>query len=490
MIISWKSISCVILLALAICLGATHSVSAGTFVFNRNLSFGSIGQDVKELQKYLNSNNFLVARLSFGSPGKETTFFGSLTKAALIKFQKAKKIIPSIGFFGPITRKVVNDSNKESVPAENIATPPTTVIPDNAIRYSIGGTITGISGPVTLQNNNGDDLIIKPGDDSAFTFLTKLTNGAAYTVSVKPDQQAHRCYFRNNTGIVTGANIRNIEIACGVSLFFNPFTFIFSGQGTTAPAFNCGEDLVDTRDSQSYPTVLVGSQCWMATSLNIGTKVTSGSSEPDCHDVSGASDWSCQVNNNIIEKYCYNNSDAICDTDGALYEWAEALALPYDCNRSVATDNGNGTYTVACPTSGSQTIAAVNQGICPTGWHLPSFNEYQTLARNADFGCDLKCTEGACTCTTAGGKIKATAAHSPIAWDGTDIYNFAALPSGRRHFAGTFINRGTFSAFWTTVPNSVFPGSAWFVSLGSGSALANGSYSVRTNGLLVRCIKD
>lgn len=483
----------IITLALCVSLGATRPVSAESFVFKRNLSLGSIGQDVQELQKFLNKNNFLVALVGFGSPGKETSFFGPLTKAALSQFQKAKQIIPAWGFFGPITRGVVNEINKEeTVPAETIVTPPANIEADNNIRYSISGTITGLSGPITLQNNNADDLTISPGDDAVFTFPTKVADGSTYAVTVKPDELKHLCYFKNNAGTVRGADVTGVRIACGLSLFHNPFEFILGsgGSASSGDQFNCGSDLIDSRDNQDYATVLIGSQCWMAESLNIGTKVASGSSEPTCHDVSGANDWSCQVDNNTIEKYCYNNSDANCTTDGALYEWAEALALPYDCNNAVAIDNGNGTYSLSCPTSGAQTVQSAHRGICPSGWHVPSFTEYQTLAQNSDPGCDLKCTEGACTCTSAGGKLKATAAHTPIAWDGTDIFGFSALPSGRRHFAGAFLNRGAVNFLWTTVPNSVFQGSAWFVSWSSGSLGASGSYSIRTNGFQLRCIKD
>lgn len=489
-----RILAIIAILASTLFLATAQTALADSFIFTRNLSLGSIGQDVKELQKYLNLNGFFVAQSGFGSKGQETSFFGRLTQAALIKFQKAKAIIPAKGFFGPITRKVVNSITAEEHvnPIEPLTPSPVTTAPTDAIYY-IGGSITGITSPVTLQNNNGDDISIKPGDNSNFVFPTPLSDKATYSVTIKENYLGQKCYLYKNEGVVNGANVSSIKIACGVNLYFNPFTTVI-GQGnssTTVSSFNCGDALVDTRDSKSYPTVLIGDQCWMAASLNIGTKITSASSEPNCHDVSGANDWSCQVNNNLIEKYCYDNNEANCTTDGALYEWAEMLGMPYDCNRSAATDNGNGTYTIACPTSGNQLISAVKQGICPTDWHLPSFNEYQTLARNADPGCDLKCTEGACTCTSAGGKLKATAAHSPIAWDGTDIYNFAALPAGRRHFGGVFLNRSASGFFWTTVPNSSgFIGSAWFVAVGSNSLLASGSYSIRTNGLSVRCIKD
>jgi len=84
------------------------TISPPAYLFNRNLKLGMSGPDVKELQKYLNSQGFKVSLKGAGSLGKETTFFGRATQAALIKFQKAKKISPAVGYFGPVTRKVIN----------------------------------------------------------------------------------------------------------------------------------------------------------------------------------------------------------------------------------------------------------------------------------------------------------------------------------------------------------------------------------------------
>ena len=78
------------------------------FIFKKNLSSGMVNNDVKELQKYLNTHGFVVAKSGAGSPGHETTKFGAATRTALIKFQKAKGIKPANGLFGPLTRGVVN----------------------------------------------------------------------------------------------------------------------------------------------------------------------------------------------------------------------------------------------------------------------------------------------------------------------------------------------------------------------------------------------
>ncbi|MBI4065701.1 peptidoglycan-binding protein [Candidatus Kaiserbacteria bacterium] len=85
--------------------GSVTSTAVG--VFKANLTVGSLGSEVKALQEFLNAKGYTVATSGAGSAGNETTKFGSLTKAALIKYQKAKGITPAVGYFGPVTRAAV-----------------------------------------------------------------------------------------------------------------------------------------------------------------------------------------------------------------------------------------------------------------------------------------------------------------------------------------------------------------------------------------------
>jgi len=93
----------------------------------------------------------------------------------------------------------------------------------------------------------------------------------------------------------------------------------------------------DTRDGQEYNWVRIGNQIWMAENLNIGQQII-------CYDD--------QSNNQIFEKYCYNNDKSNCDTYGGLYQWNEMMQ-----------------YTQIEST----------QGICPTGWHIPSDEELKEM---------------------------------------------------------------------------------------------------------------
>lgn len=88
------------------------------YVFKNNLALYSAGEDVRQLQVYLNSKGFIVSDTGDGSKGFETTFFGKKTVEALKKFQEAHidKILKPFnlekgtGFFGEITRNYINSN--------------------------------------------------------------------------------------------------------------------------------------------------------------------------------------------------------------------------------------------------------------------------------------------------------------------------------------------------------------------------------------------
>jgi lysophospholipase L1-like esterase len=91
--------------------------------FSRDLRLGQSHEEVRLLQKFLNDQGFIIAKNGAGSPGKETTFFGSLTRSALIRFQErhADKIlrpaglVRGTGFFGPSTRRFIHTLSSTSL---------------------------------------------------------------------------------------------------------------------------------------------------------------------------------------------------------------------------------------------------------------------------------------------------------------------------------------------------------------------------------------
>jgi hypothetical protein len=75
--------------------------------FNTNHQFHDRGPDIIALQKFLNSQGFIVAKEGAGSAGHETDYFGPLTLHALIKFQQANNLSAK-GYLGWETREFIN----------------------------------------------------------------------------------------------------------------------------------------------------------------------------------------------------------------------------------------------------------------------------------------------------------------------------------------------------------------------------------------------
>ena len=84
--------------------GAQGGSSSAACGFTRDLTVNVTGADVQCLQKYLNGAGYTVASSGAGSPGSESTFFGSLTRAAVSKWQAANGVSPAAGYFGSISR--------------------------------------------------------------------------------------------------------------------------------------------------------------------------------------------------------------------------------------------------------------------------------------------------------------------------------------------------------------------------------------------------
>ena len=86
--------------------------------------------------------------------------------------------------------------------------------------YTIGGTVTGLSGTgLVLQNNGGNNLSI--GANGSFTFSAAIASGATYSVSVptQPSSPTQTCTVTNGSGTVGGANVTNVAVACATNSF-------------------------------------------------------------------------------------------------------------------------------------------------------------------------------------------------------------------------------------------------------------------------------
>ena len=113
----------------------------------------------------------------------------------------------------------------------------------------------------------------------------------------------------------------------------------------------------DSRNGRSYYYITitgrdtvdnVASVTVMAENLNIGADVPGDQNQND---------------DTKIERYCYNNDTTKCDEFGGLYQWAEMMQLPSECNTKSCADQ----------------IKPNHQGICPDGWRLLTYNDFYII---------------------------------------------------------------------------------------------------------------
>jgi uncharacterized protein (TIGR02145 family) len=203
--------------------------------------------------------------------------------------------------------------------------------------------------------------------------------------------------------------------------FFLSITWVFFScdSSNTAPEWSQDEicleadkdSFIDSRDGKSYNTVKIGEYTWMAENLNL--------------DTDGSE--------------CYENLDSNCDTYGRLYYW----------------------YTA--------------DTVCPSGWHLPSIEEWSDLIENMG-GQDI-----------AGNRLKALSGWEE-AGDGSDVCGFSALPGGI--FVPAGYKYEAYTGIWWSSTKTTEYGAADFWIYNSQSQVQQNNGDLDSQADAVRCIKD
>jgi len=194
----------------------------------------------------------------------------------------------------------------------------------------------------------------------------------------------------------------------------------------------------DSRDNKTYKTIKIGTQIWMAENLNY-----------------------------IGDGYlglCYGDKPREqirkpenCEKYGRFYDWGEAMGLDREYNWKKFGNDDN------------------VQGVCPSGWHLPSKEEWNTL---------MMIVGGE---YVAGKKLRAR-----NGWDnngnGTDDYGFAALPGGEGSPNGSFRSIGSFSYWWSATESNA--SRIYTVNMDNNRDKLRWDNDGKSNLASVRCVQD
>lgn len=222
-------------------LNAAQGVAPSTS-FTRDLTVGSTGDDVKALQQWLNAGGYQVAASGAGSPGNESSYFGSLTRAALAKYQAAKGITPSVGYFGPKTRASIAAAAPVTPTVPGVtpvvgaalrvegAGPAAAIIPDGSIynnllklKFTAGSSDASVTGVIITRGGfvaNTNVTGISAWDDAGARYgniITALTSDGQATLS-----------FGNKPFMVPAGTTKYLTLAANISAAANGGSISFN----------------------------------------------------------------------------------------------------------------------------------------------------------------------------------------------------------------------------------------------------------------------
>jgi len=237
----------------------------------------------------------------------------------------------------------------------------------------------------------------------------------------------------------------------------NTYSFTFISE----PA--CGYAFIDPRDSNIYPTVQIGDQCWMAKNIAYLPSVVGPGT--------------VSITTPYYYVYGYDGTDVAqakattnYTTYGVLYNWPAALTA------------------------------------CPTGWHLPTDIEWNNLEKyvvsyinspNPQYPCSIsemyfrRCADNSGTDdggTYGAGKSLKKVGQGTGVGAGDDLVGFSALLAGYRLTDGSFNGIGSATYFWSSSASG--DSNAWHRTLGTSYSTVYRSYRNRALGFSVRCLRD
>jgi len=216
--------------------------------------------------------------------------------------------------------------------------------------FNIGGTVTGLSGVLIIQNNSGDDTVVEQtgSGDVSFTFKTRISSGSAYSVSVKLQPNTQTCTASNASG-TTSQNISNITIAC-TSSSYNVSGTVSGLTGSVVLQNNGADDLTVSNGSFSFTNKINKGSAY-----NVTVKT-----QPSPFTCSAASNRGLASDNmSSVSIVCAVQAYFLSGTASGL--GSTTLGLQFDNETKTLSDNDSFSFSTPVAESGGYSIYIPSQ---------------------------------------------------------------------------------------------------------------------------------
>jgi hypothetical protein len=233
---------------------------------------------------------------------------------------------------------------------------------DNNISvYRVGGTVTGLLGSgLVLQNNAGAELPITT--NGTWQFPTALTSGSNYTITITalPGNPSQDCTISNETGVISGRNVSNVDIVCTADFYTIGGNVTGLDSSGLVLQNNGGDDLdILFNGGFSFSTPLVDTSAYNVT-------IQSQPNDPiqQTCSVTNGSGVLAESNVTGVSVDCITNTYTIGGTVTGLA--GSGLVLQNNAGDDVAvTDNGAFSFPTPLDDGSSYTVSVKTQPAAP-----------------------------------------------------------------------------------------------------------------------------
>lgn len=450
-----------------------------TSLFSQTITLNFIGKDT--VNQYVPMRQVLVRNLS---KGWQDTLCGPELQMSLQDCTGVRNDSPNGGLslsqntpnpFSGVTYTTLSLSEESAVTLDL-----TDMLGHIVSSFSLDHPHPGYYRFQVVVSNEGQHLLVaRQRGKSCAIKLLNVQSGGTNSISFlgttdKPTMEKRMSGFRDSEfpfeagdmmEFVGIANINGNEMESAVVNISldnsQDITLLFYEQMGGGRAASCPSDpMVVDFDGNIYNTIQIGTQCWMKENLRT-THFPDGSEIP----LGG-------INDTLPIRTCPGNSAGNVATYGYLYNWPATMNFP-------AGDTAN----------------VVAQGVCPNGWHVPSYDEWITLLSYLG-------SQSECVCGTDTANIAKSMASTCCWWEiavtcapGCDLSSnnasgFSVVGAGK-HYYGLYQAFTGNAFFWSSTKHNNTNGHfAKAFAIGSATAVVQKVSPGWIEGCSVRCLRD
>ena len=300
----------------------------------------------------------------------------------------------------------VNDDNMSSSSSSSVIPASSGNRPSSSSKKIASSSSTPRNDVKSSSSNKALSSSSKRSEGDPSSSSQKITSSSSSVIPASsgnlPSSSSKKVESSSSQKTASSSSLNN-DVSSGVE--YKPYAHDTCLAGNWNIHKSVYKQFTDPRNGRSY-------YYYTAVSSKTGRKVTVMAENLNIGEmVLGEND---QNDDTKIERYCYNNDTTNCDKYGGLYQWAEMMQLPSRCN------------TESC----YKKIRRDHQGICPDGWRLFTWDDYEIIRDyNDKYGDGIKGLRSQC-------------------FHGNNASGFSLIGGGLRTEDGVFEELNTFATWF------------------------------------------